>query len=92
VITGASAGIGLSCARQFAEAGANVVLVARGAAGLEAARAEVARIGPALAIATDVAKPEAPDQIVGAAIGKFGRYVVMTALLLWVFPGTFTLE
>ena len=25
------------------------------------------------------------------AIGKFGRYVVMTALLLWVFPGQFTL-
>ena len=24
------------------------------------------------------------------AIGKFGRYVVMTALLLWVFPGQFT--
>ncbi|MCK6432436.1 MAG: DedA family protein [Burkholderiaceae bacterium] len=23
------------------------------------------------------------------AIGKFGRYVTMTALLLWVFPGTF---
>ena len=25
------------------------------------------------------------------AIGKFGRYVTMTALLLWVFPGQFTL-
>jgi len=24
------------------------------------------------------------------AIGKFGRYVVMTALLLWVFPGQIT--
>ena len=24
------------------------------------------------------------------AIGKFGRYVTMTALLLWVFPGQFT--
>ena len=24
------------------------------------------------------------------AIGKFGRYVVMTAALLWFFPGTFT--
>jgi membrane protein YqaA with SNARE-associated domain len=24
------------------------------------------------------------------AIGKFARYVAMTALLLWVFPGTFT--
>jgi membrane protein YqaA with SNARE-associated domain len=25
------------------------------------------------------------------AIGKFARYVTMTALLLWVFPGTFAL-
>ena len=25
------------------------------------------------------------------AIGKFLRYVTMTALLLWVFPGTFSL-
>ena len=25
------------------------------------------------------------------AIGKFARYVTMTAALLWVFPGTFTL-
>jgi membrane protein YqaA with SNARE-associated domain len=24
------------------------------------------------------------------AIGKFGRYVVMTAALLWVFPGQYT--
>ncbi|HSS03319.1 MAG TPA: SDR family NAD(P)-dependent oxidoreductase [Kofleriaceae bacterium] len=77
VITGASAGIGLSCARQFAEAGANVVLVARGAAGLEAARAEVARIGPALAIAADVATPDAPEQIVGGAIAKFGALHVL---------------
>jgi membrane protein YqaA with SNARE-associated domain len=23
------------------------------------------------------------------AIGKFGRYLVMTAALLWVFPGQF---
>jgi membrane protein YqaA with SNARE-associated domain len=24
------------------------------------------------------------------AVGKFARYIVMTAALLWVFPGTFT--
>ena len=60
VITGASAGIGLACARQFAEAGARVVLVARGVAELERARAEIAAIGPALAIAADVAAPDGP--------------------------------
>ena len=29
--------------------------------------------------------------VVYMAIGKFARYVTMTAALLWVFPGTFTL-
>jgi short-subunit dehydrogenase len=77
VITGASAGIGLSCARQFAEAGANVVLVARGAAGLERASAEIERIGPALAIAADVAHPDAPEQIVSGALAKFGALHVL---------------
>ena len=28
--------------------------------------------------------------VVYMAIGKFARYVTMTAVLLWVFPGTFT--
>jgi short-subunit dehydrogenase len=77
VITGASAGIGLACARQFAAAGANVVAVARGAAGLEKARAELAALGPVLAIAADVAHPEAPERIVGGALGKFGALHVL---------------
>src|SRR5882757_9564076 len=50
VITGASAGIGLACAKKFAEAGANVVAVARGAAELEKVRAQLARLGPLAAI------------------------------------------
>jgi short-subunit dehydrogenase len=77
VITGASAGIGLSCARQFAEAGANVVLVARGAAGLERATAELERIGPTLAIAADVAHPDAPEQIVSGTLARFGALHVL---------------
>jgi short-subunit dehydrogenase len=77
VITGASAGIGLACARQFAQAGANVVAVARGAADLERARAELAALGPALAIAVDVAHPEAPERIVGGALARFGAIHVL---------------
>src|SRR5258705_4325249 len=77
VITGASAGIGLACARKFAEAGANVVLVARGAAELERARAEIARLGPALAIAADVAAPDGPERIVGGALAQFGALHVL---------------
>jgi NAD(P)-dependent dehydrogenase (short-subunit alcohol dehydrogenase family) len=41
VVTGASRGIGLAVARRFSGAGAQVALVARGVAGLEAAAEEV---------------------------------------------------
>lgn len=77
VITGASAGIGLACARKFAEAGANVVLVARGAAALERTRAEIARLGPVLAIAADVAAPDGPERIVTGALAQFGALHVL---------------
>lgn len=55
VITGASAGVGRATVRRFARAGASVALVARGEAGLEAARREVeAAGGRALVLPTDV--------------------------------------
>jgi NAD(P)-dependent dehydrogenase (short-subunit alcohol dehydrogenase family) len=55
VVTGASAGVGRAVVRRFARAGADVALIARGQAGLEAARAEVeAAGGRALALSVDV--------------------------------------
>lgn len=49
VITGASKGIGLSTAENFAEAGANIVLVARGGAALAAAAGQLtSRYGAAV--------------------------------------------
>jgi short-subunit dehydrogenase len=45
MITGASAGVGRAVARRFARRGAVVGLLARGAAGLEAARREVEALG-----------------------------------------------
>jgi NAD(P)-dependent dehydrogenase (short-subunit alcohol dehydrogenase family) len=56
VITGASAGIGRATAQVFGQRGANVALLARGAAGLRGAASDVeAGGGEALAIPTDVA-------------------------------------
>src|SRR5580704_11028339 len=43
LVTGASRGIGLACARALAEAGAKVILAARGAAKLEQAAREIDR-------------------------------------------------
>ncbi|ORB32922.1 short-chain dehydrogenase [Mycobacterium paraseoulense] len=60
VITGASAGIGRATARLFGQRGANVALLARGAAGLDGAARDVeSGGGKALTIPTDVADHEA---------------------------------
>jgi NAD(P)-dependent dehydrogenase (short-subunit alcohol dehydrogenase family) len=56
VVTGASAGIGRAVAGEFASHGWRVALLARGADGLEGARAEVEALGgQALALQVDVA-------------------------------------
>ena len=65
VITGASAGVGRATVRAFAAQGFDVGLLARGAAGLEAAAGEVAAAGGrALVIPTDVSQF---DQVEAAA-------------------------
>ena len=61
LITGASQGIGFACAREFAALGADVLMVARDEARLEAARAELAEEFPEreiLMFAADVAQRE----------------------------------
>jgi len=56
VITGASAGVGRAVAHEFAKEGARIGLIARGRAGLEAAKREVEECGgEALVIPADVA-------------------------------------
>ena len=55
VVTGASAGVGRAVVRAFARRGASVGLLARGAAGLQAAATEVRHAGGrAVAVPTDV--------------------------------------
>ena len=56
VVTGASAGVGRATVRAFAEAGADVGLIARGIDGLEGARREVEAVGRRAVVApADVA-------------------------------------
>ncbi len=65
VVTGASAGVGRAVVRELAAEGASIGLIARGAAGLEGARADVERLGArALVVPADVADH---DQVEAAA-------------------------
>ncbi len=76
VVTGASSGIGAAAARAFAEAGANVVLLAR----REEKIAEIAgEIGPdrALAVPCDVTRFWEVEAAIDAALANFGGLHVL---------------
>lgn len=73
VITGASAGIGRACVREFAKRKCKVGLIARGVDGLEGARKEVeAAGGEALVLPTDVSDPDAVERAAEAVESHFG--------------------
>jgi 2-deoxy-D-gluconate 3-dehydrogenase len=72
-VTGASRGIGQVMAVAFAQAGADVALVARGADGLAETAAGVEAAGrQAFVIPADVTSQEQVADAVGTAIGKLG--------------------
>jgi NAD(P)-dependent dehydrogenase (short-subunit alcohol dehydrogenase family) len=74
VVTGASAGLGRAIAREFGHAGCQVVLIARGKAGLDAAAKEVeAAGGVALATPVDVSDPTAVEDAAASATRAFGK-------------------
>jgi NADP-dependent 3-hydroxy acid dehydrogenase YdfG len=79
VITGASAGVGRSTAREFAKRGASIGLIARGIDGLEGARREVEDLGgKALVLPTDVAnasRVEAAAEQVERELGPIDIWV-----------------
>ncbi len=78
VVTGASRGLGFLLAGQFAARGCRLVICARSADGLEAAREELARTGvDVVAVPADVSVPEQAKNVVDTAVERFGRLDVL---------------
>src|SRR2546426_1014097 len=78
VITGASSGIGAAAARLFAAEGAAVALAARSADQLQTLAAELERGGGrALAVPTDVARPQAAARLLATVAERFGGIDVL---------------
>lgn len=75
LITGASRGIGEAAAHIFAQAGANVVLTARGASQIDAIANSIG--DRALAVPCDVASWDSVKAVVDAAVAKFGTVDVL---------------
>lgn len=85
IVTGASSGIGRAVARQFAAAGAHLVLVARSADKLEALAAELG--GNAIAIPADLTNPAEIEAMVAAVEARFGRIDILFANAGSYIPG-----
>lgn len=73
VVTGASGGVGRATAREFAQRGDRVALVARGEAGLTAAEAELRGLGAeVLTVPTDMADPDQVSAVVARVEAELG--------------------
>jgi NAD(P)-dependent dehydrogenase (short-subunit alcohol dehydrogenase family) len=81
LITGASRGLGRALARELARRSWRLVIDARGADALEAARTELAQHTEVVAIAGDVADPEHRDTLVAAAGPRIDLLVNKASLL-----------
>jgi NAD(P)-dependent dehydrogenase (short-subunit alcohol dehydrogenase family) len=78
LITGSSKGLGRALAHAYAQAGARVVINARGAETLEATRRELeAKGAEVLAVVADATQPGEIARLVDAALARFGRIDVL---------------
>ncbi len=78
IITGGGSGIGKSVARALAKTGYQVVVAGRRPEPLDAVVAEIAEAGgQALAVPTDVTRPESVEALFAIAVDAYGRVDVL---------------
>ncbi|MEU2502346.1 MULTISPECIES: SDR family NAD(P)-dependent oxidoreductase [Streptomyces] len=78
LVTGASSGIGADTARQLAEQGATVALVARRKDRLQALADEIAEVGgTALAVEADITDRDQAEAAVRQTVERFGRLDIL---------------
>jgi len=86
LVTGASSGLGLGCARALAAEGATVVISARGEERLAEAAASIDR---AIPIAADVTDPDSRTALITAATTELGHIDILIANAGGPKPGNF---
>jgi 3-oxoacyl-[acyl-carrier protein] reductase len=77
IVTGSSKGIGLAIAKALVVEGCNVTICARGAAGVDAAAAELGRVAAGaddriLAVTADLATADGPALVIARTVDRFG--------------------
>jgi 7-alpha-hydroxysteroid dehydrogenase len=78
LVTGASRGIGAAIALEFARAGAQLALAARGEDGLRRIASQVHELGGrALVIPADLTDVSSAPEVIDAAFGEYGRLDVL---------------
>ena len=78
IVTGGAGGIGTHISREFARAGAAVVVASRNQARIDGVVAKITDCGGrALAVATDITVPEQVDGLIARTVSAFGRLDVM---------------
>lgn len=91
LVTAASAGLGRASALALAQEGAQVAIVSRNQANIEAAAAEIREEtgAAALPLVADVADPEAGARLVKAVLGELGRLDILVCNAGGPPPGDF---
>ena len=78
IVTGGAGGIGSCICREYARAGANVVVASRNQENIDTVATELQALGAkALAISTDITVPAEVDSMVNQTVSEFGRLDIL---------------